>query len=224
MHKMLEFTISGSYKTAQKDIIDFENVKGVVPMQDEDIATMHVRSRYASRWIKETKGEDGKPKYPERIQRVREVHIDDVKRTEGKLSFVGKDIKELSFEELQDLSLAKDLRRVPLYKASDLRNTRVMAYVNYVEKVTKGEPIKYQDERFNFAKLSSIMLTADIRREDEGKVTNDEIIEAEMKSPSEPKSTLTMEELKQIAKTKNIDIRGNISYDTLYNRLYGAAA
>lgn len=224
MDKMLEFTISGSYKTAQKDIIDFENVKGIVPMQDEDIASMHMQRRFAARWIKEAKGVDGKPLYPERIQRVREIHVDDVKQTTGKLSFVGKNIKELSFEELQDLALAKDLREVPLYKVSDLRNTRLMAYVNYVEKVQKGGRLKYQDEGFNFSKLPPIILTADIRREDEGKVTNDDIIDAEMKSTAEPKTTLTRKDMESIAEQRKIAFHPNISDAKLYERLYGAAA
>lgn len=224
MDKMLEFTISGSYKTAQKEIIDFENVKGTVPFQDEDVATMHVRSRFASRWIKETKNQDGEPMYPERIQRVREVHIDNIKETTGNLSFVGKDIKELTFEEIQDLALAKDLRKVPLYKASDLRNSRVMAYIEYADKVLKQDPINHNEEGFNFAKLPPLVIDGIVRREREMKVTNEDIINAEMRSYSEPKSTLSFDDLKAIAKSKNIDIRGNLSYDTLYQRLYGSAA
>lgn len=224
MDKMLEFTISGSYKTAQKDIIDFENVKGVVPFQDEDVAMMHVRSRYAARWIKEAKNSEGAVMYPERIQRVREVHIDDIKPTTGKLSFVGKNIKELSFEEIQDLCVAFDLRRVPLYKASDLRNTRVMAYVDYSEKVLKSEPVKYQAEGFNFTKLPDIIISLGTRRESEGKVTNEDIINAEMKSTSEPKSTLTLKDLKEIAKERNIVFGPNDNYDTLYQKLFGQAA
>ena len=227
MDKMLEFTISGSYKTAQKDIIDFENVKGTVPFQDEDIATMHVRSRYVSRWIKEAKDKNGNPLYPERIQRVRECHIDDIKENTGTLSFVGKNIKELSFEELQDLALAKDLRRVPLYKASDLRNTRVMAYVNYVEKVLKGEPVEYQKEDFNFAKLPPIMLEGEARRDAEIRMTNEEIIDQEQKALAGshiPESKLSLDDLKGIAKSKNIPFHPSIGYDTLYQKLYGAAA
>ena len=219
--KMLEFTISGSYKTAQKDIIDYENVKGVVPFQDVDVATMHMQARYAARWIREAKGAKGETKYPERIQRVREVHVDDVKEVTGKLSFVGKDIKELTMDELQDLALAKDLRRVPLHKASDLRNTRVIAYVDYTDKILKGDPIKYQAEDFNFAKLPSIVLDGGVRRDAESKVTNDEIIANEQKSSSDPKSTLTLEDLRGIAKSKNIQVGPNIGYDALYQRLYG---
>ena len=223
MDKMLEFTISGSYKTAQKDIIDFENIKGVVPFQDEDVAMMHVRSRYAARWIKEAKL-GSETRYPERIQRVREVHIDDIKETTGVLSFAGKNIKDLTFEEIQDLCVAFDLRRVPLYKASDLRNSRLMAYVDYTEKVLKHEPVKYNAEGFNFAKLPAIIIGGGTRREAEKKVTNEDIINAEMNSTSEPKSTLTKADLIAIGKEKDITFGPNTSYDTMYQKLFGQAA
>lgn len=221
MDKMLEITISGSYKTAQKDIVDFENVKGVIPFCDEDIAAMHTRARYAPRWIKEAKGPDGKPLYPDRIQRVREVHIDDIKETTGKLSFVGKDIKELTMEELQDLATAKDLRRIPLHKASDLRNTRVMAYVDYSEKILKSEPIKYQEPDFNFAKLPSIILDGEVHRDKTVKLTNDEVIDEQVNSALFQKTTLKLEDLKAIAKQKNIPFHPNIGFDTLYGKIYG---
>lgn len=221
MDKMLEFTISGSYKTAQKDIIDFENVKGIVPFQDEEIATMHVRSRYVSRWIKEMKNSEGKPMYPERIQRVRETHIDDIKETTGKLSFVGKDIKDLTFEELQDLALAKDLRRVPLYKATDLRQTRVVAYVDYSDKILKNQ-INHNEEGFNFAKLPSIILDGGTRKETEKKLTNEEILDHEANKLAG--TTLTRKDMEAIAKDKNISFHPNISDAKLYERLYGIAA
>lgn len=224
-HKMLEVTISGSYHTADKDIVDFQDVKGLIPFQEEEVAAMHVRARYAPQWLRAALNEDGKALYPKRIHRIRQVHIDDMKPTTGTLSFVGKDIKELNMEELQDLATAKDLRLVPLWKATDLRDTRVKAYVDYQDKVLEGRPIKYQAEDFNFSKLPPIIIAdATPRLDDRIKLTNDDILDQEMAvtSTAGTKGSLTIEEMKTIADQKKIKYEHTISYNELHQRLYGS--
>jgi hypothetical protein len=226
-YPMLELTLSGSYRTADKDIIDFEGVKCLIPACDEAIGVMHAQSRYAYGAIK-SKMNGQKPAYPKRIEDIRQVFIDDIKPAEGPVSFVGKDIKELSFDELQDLATRKDLRTIPLPKelsGMDLREARVRAYVAYNDKVLRGKPIKWGDEDFNFAKLPSITMDYTLRAEGSKKISNEEIIEREQSSKStdaDNETTMELEDLLALAKEKGINTAGKTGKE-IYDELYIAA-
>ena len=93
--KALKATVSGSYKTAQGDIIDFEDVEGVVPFVDEAHAFMHIKSRYAATWIKAAVTDTDKKVYPDRIEKVRQVFLDSLEETTHDFSYIGKDIKKM---------------------------------------------------------------------------------------------------------------------------------
>ena len=232
-HEFLEFTISGSYYNSKKEIVDFDNIKGKIPVCDEEngVGSMHVRGRFAARWIKDAKDANDEPRYPERVHKLRQVHIDDVQPATGEYSFSGKNIKELNVNEMQELAVAKDLRFIPLPEAGyDLRDMRTRTYVAYAEKVLKKK-IKFQDEDFNFAKLPAIFLDASLRRETSLKLTNEEIIEQEQKGSGkavnygekdDPKNRFTLEELKTLADTKNIEYPEDIEFDDLYSQLFTA--
>lgn len=223
--RFLEFTISGSYYNSKKETVDFDGVKGRIPFCDEDngVGSMHVRGRFAARWIKDAVKADGTQKYPERLEKLRQVFVDDVQPVSGKLSFVGKDIKELSIEEMQELAVAKDLRFIPLPNSGmSKRDMLIRTYVAYSEKVLLKK-IKYQEENFNFAKLPSIILTADLRQEKAQKITNDEVIELEGRptksaygEKDNPKARFSMEELLQIAEQKSLDVVEGATFEDLY--------
>ncbi len=169
-------------------------------------------------------GDDGKPKYPERIAKIRQVFVDDVEMSFGKLSFVGKDIKELSNEEMQELAVAKDLRGVPLPNSSlSRREMLTLVYVAYAEKVLKKK-IKHTEEGFNFTRLPSIILDAKTRIDKTQKITSEEIIEREQSESStdDPRERFTMEELKEVAAQKNIEYPEGITHKDLYNMLFAA--
>lgn len=228
--RFLQFTISGNYYNSKKEMVDFDNVVGKIPYCDEEnqVGSMHVRGRYATKWVKEAKDRDGNPRYPERIGKMRQVFIDDVVETTGTLSFVGKDIKELDIDELQDLAVAKDLRFIPLPGVGmSLRDILIAAYVAYSEKILMKK-IKWQDEGFNFAKLPSIILDAKLRRETAEKITNDEMIEIEAKKKApvnygdrdDPKQRFTLDELKELADGKNIEYNDGVEFDELYSQLF----
>jgi hypothetical protein len=144
-------------------------------------------------------------------------------------SYIGKDIKELDYAELHDLATAKDLRRIQLPKEQSgvsLREMRQMAYVEYSDKVL-GNFINHNEEGFNFAKLAPLKIDGDARRDTSKKITNEEILDQEEKTmdiSSTPKSTLTLDDLKGIAKQKNISYHNTIGFDALYAKLYGGAA
>lgn len=240
--KALKVTVSGSYKTANGDVIDFEDVQGVIPAVEEEHAKMHVRRRYASEWIRDAVDDTDKKVYPQRIDRMRQCFIDDIEETDHKFSYVGKDIKKMSYEELQDLATAKDLRTIPLPKKTsgvDIREMREKAYLEYSAKVL-GNPIdvKHPDPEyaskqgarlvFDFAKVPSLLVEdGEARLETGAKVTNEEILDLEMKSRdinSTPKDDFTLNDLKEIAKEKGIKHHWNIGFDKLYDMLYGSGS
>lgn len=222
MAKLLEMTISGSYHDSKKEICDFEGVKVVLPATAENIAEMHMQSRYALRAIRADKRYQGKS-----ISKTRQTFVDEIKEVEGNLSFVGKDIKLMTEEELQDLAVAKDLRGIPLPKAQSglsLREMRVIAYAEYVEKVLGGAPVKWRDEGFNFATVPAVIVDGGARTEKAGKVSNEDIIAAEQRSTStadDPRTRFTLPELKKLADEKQIPYHPSIGFDTLYAKLYG---
>lgn len=230
--KALEVTISGSYRNSKREVFDFEDVKGVIPFVEEDIAAMHVRSRYAMPWVKGAVDKDGNKLYPERIEDMRQVFIDDMKEIELKepMSFIGKNIKEMSFEELQDLATYKDLRTIPLPKeisGMSLREMRVEGYAAYSDAFLKTDLMKEKDqEGFNFASLPALSVDGGSRRDPTIKLTNDEVLEQEEKPmdiKSTPKSNMTIDELRKIAKSKNIAFTANTGFDDLYAKIYGAS-
>lgn len=231
-HRFLQFTISGSYYNSKKEIVDFDGLVGKIPDCDEDngVGSMHVRGRFAEKWIREAVDADGKKKFPERVHKLRQVFVDDVQPTTGTLSFVGKNIKDLNVDEMQELAVAKDLRFIPLPGAGlSKRDMLTLCYVAYSEKVLLKK-VKYQEEGFNFAKLPAITLTADSRRETSGKLTNDDIIALEQRPTltelggrDDPKARFTLAELKQVADSKQIEYPTDVSFDELYSHLFPAS-
>lgn len=230
-HRFLEFTISGTYYNSKKELIDFDRVKGKIPFCDEEngVGSMHVRSRFAAKWVREYKDEMGINKYHDRIDRMHQVFIDDVQETTGTLSFAGKNIKDLSIDEMQDLAVAKDIRFIPLPKAGmSKRDMLIRAYVGYADKVLK-QTIKYQEEDFNFMKLPDIILDSEGRKELSQKMSNDERIDLEankMKIPvalgakDDPKSRFSIEELRQILSGKKVSYDPAATFDELYEKAF----
>lgn len=243
--KMLKVTISGSYRNSKKEIVDFENVSGLIPLVDDEHAAMHVRSRYAATWVRAATNPDGEKKYPERIDAMRQVFIDTIEEVDGVPSYIGKSIKAMSFEELQDLATAKDLRRIQLPKEQsgvDLRTMRATAYMDYASKVLgmddslRLDPknplpvekrINPDTEGYNFAKLPDIIVDAATRVDTAKKMTNEDIINLEASTTdlsSKPGSNLTLQDLRNIATEKNIPFHPTIGFDALYARIYGGGA
>ena len=152
--RMLKVTISGYYINSAKEKIDFDKVSGLIPWVDEEkgLASFHTRSRYAKKWIsEEIDKETGKPKYKERIERIQQCFVDDVEEASGHLTYIGKNIKELTMDELQDLATAKDIRTIPLPKSGHSnRSMLALAYAGYSKYILK-RPLKPapHEEGFN---------------------------------------------------------------------------
>mgnify|MGYP003385335116 CR=1 FL=1 len=227
--KALKITISGSYRTADHKVVDYQAVSGIIPFCDEDVAFMHIKSRYAPIWIT-TDGRYQK----DRVYSVRETYVDSIEEIEHEFSYVGKDIKLMTAEELQDLATAKDLREIPLWRKGSVRHAQNIAYAQY-SKLVLGKKIDHRKEGFNVAKLPPIIVGAEIRKDTTRKMTNDEYLSrAETNNVSdsdefeddelEDETALTLPELKEIAKRKGITFHPTIGRDALYKRVYPDAA
>ena len=252
MSKTLKVTCSGSFKASDGDIESFDNVIGFIPAIDEDKATQMVIRRYAMIWIAQArKMVNGKTtdeaKY-KRVTKVRQVFIDSIEDNEAapnaQLSFIGKNIMEMNFEELQDFAAANDLSAVPLYKVGSLVHARRVAFSEYAIKVLQLEEYAAEDKNnkqnlydyrvqgFNPSRFEPLIADELIRRS--GKVVQslEESIDREalvadgkLKPGESAKgSRLTMDNLKTIAEQRNISFNKGISYDALYKKIYGAKA
>jgi len=228
--KALKLTISGSYRNAKREAIDFENVTGLVPVVDHDIAIYHMQSRYAMRWIKAAKNAEGERLYPERIEDMRQTFTDSIEEVEADFSFIGKNIKDMDAAEIQDLATFKDLRTIPLPQEASgvsLRELRVAAYAAYSDAFHGTSLMKEKDqEGFNYASLPALSVAGASRRDPTIKLTNDEVLEQEQKKmdvASTPKSNMTIDDLRKMAKQKNISFSANTGFDDLYAKIYGAS-
>lgn len=232
-YRALKVTISGDYYNSKKEKIDFDKVEGFIPWCDEDkgLASMHVRGRYAMNWIKNAKDEDGKPKYPERIDRIHQCFVDDVEEAKSSFSFIGKDIKELSQEELQDLATAKNIMKIPLPNSGHSKRSMLeLAYAAYCSVVLK-QNLKPEPHEvgFNFKKLPSLFLDASGRVDNTRKLSNDEVIEAEMRgkkvnlgeSKVSSENAFSLEELKQLAEETGIAYEEGVTHADLYKAVFG---
>ena len=235
-HRMLKVTISGSYYNSKKEKVDYDKVSGVIPWCDEEegLVTMHVQGRYVRKWIKEAVDSDGKPKYTERFDKLHQTFIDNIEETSGTLSFVGKDIKELSPDELQDLATAKDIRTIPLPNSGHSNRSMLeKAYAGYSKVVLKRKLKPAPHEAgFNFAKLPSIILTAEGRVDTSRKITNEEVITAAMRGSkvnygerdSKPEERFSLDELQTLAEEAGVEFDEGTTHAQLYKAVFGSAA
>lgn len=213
--KAWEVTISGDYFLADKDIIDYDGVKGIIPYCSESVIRGNLMYRYAARWIVAAG-----MKKPYKLRTC----YPDYKETTADFSFVGKDIKEMTYEELQDLAVYKDLRSIPLFKLSSLRETRQQAYLQYcsdvldkrVEYVHMDRIYTPRDEGFNYDKLPPLVVDGENVINSSFIVREDSNIVMERMGNNKP---ATLADLKRIAQTKGIATK-NMNYDQLYSRVY----
>lgn len=251
MSNTIKVTISGSYRSANRQIESFDGVVGLMPALDEDKATQMAIKRYGKIWISQAKNKDGDAKY-KHIQAIRQVFIDSIEDNEENpkalLSYVGKDIMEMNFEEIQDLAAANDLSGVPLYRVGSLTTARRIAWSEYAIKVLQLEEYHHDDEKekfnlydhrtngFNPHKFEAIVADGEIRRFDQHRVGLEEGMHREAKTNTRKKGgklvdevapsnkRMTFDQLKTIAAQRNIAFNKGISFENLYKKVYGSAA
>lgn len=228
-YKLLEVTISGSFKATDDEIESYDGVKCIIPALSTEKAEQMVRRRYARMFISKVMKADGETPRYKRISRLREVFIDSIDEVESSepLSYVGKNILEMNAEELQDFAAANDLTAVPLYKVGSIVNARRIAYAAYANDVLGIEPkLKWTDEDYNPAQLPSIIADTMIHESNVHVAPIEESIDYEQlilnkQAKSSQQSALTMDQLKAIATQKKITFHPNIGYKALYEKVYG---
>jgi hypothetical protein len=137
--KLLKILVSGSFRTEPaKDTnrMPFNGIEITAPFVSEEYYTQ-VSQRLFPIYLRKNK-EFAKVNFEGLIK----IFVDSVKEVEGELSFVNKDIKEMSWEELQDMACYFGLREVPLYQIGELRTAREKAYEIYMKVIKKRKVIK----------------------------------------------------------------------------------
>jgi len=106
-----------------------------------------------------------------------------------------------------------------------IREMREVAYLEYAVNVD-GQYFGDKNQDFNYSRAPALIVKDGARKDESIKLTNDEIIEQEQSSQSidGAKNDLTINDLKAIAKNKNISYHPNIGFDALHAKLYGGSA
>jgi hypothetical protein len=208
---MFKVTVSGDYRTnggSQGDVIDFNEVVGYMPECSEEMVMSHIQNRLLGDWIRADK------RYTARFNSRRTVFIDKIEVVPGVASCNGKDIKKMSWGELQDLAISKNLLRIPLKNAVSEREAREIAYLEYSDKVL-GEKIDTKDD-FNFAKLPALIVEGELdAAAPEKKISNEEAIAEE----EEVSSDISFADLKKEAKRRDIKFSNKTSKKELIELL-----
>lgn len=143
---MYKVKISGYYKTNDNKKVDYNNETVIIPDCREEAIQAMVINRVVDRAFSQAK-----QPYLARGK----CYIDNyVKDDKMKPSYEGKNLKELSWDELEDLAIAYDLEEVPLFRSTSLREARVKAYRAYCN-VVKGANLSSD---FDFANAADIVL------------------------------------------------------------------
>lgn len=223
--KMLKVTVSGDYRTATGEVVDYDNVVGIIPKCPEEWILSHVKNRFIGEWIKKDE------KYKKRFHSARTVYIDKVETVEGEPSCIGKDIKELNWDELQELAVMKNLFTIPLKHTVDLRTARDTAYFEFNEKILgrklKDRHGKMKDANglftvdYIFAELPAMIIDGISAADIPQKKSNSQVLdEAADRDIEEDGNDFTMEELVALAKQRGITHHPKIGYKKLYEKLF----
>lgn len=209
--KAIKITFSGDYKASNNEIFGFDNIEVIVPSQDQDIAVMHAMARQLPMALAKKAQKKESDLNLKAIKQMRNKYADKIEEVEHEFSFENKDIREMTFEEIQDVAVMFDLREVPLYKVGALRQQQNILYGVYSTKVLK-EPINHKEEFFNVVDLPAIYVRTTPKSERVIKRTD----EAQVEVP-----TTSLEQLKRIAESKGIKFHPRTGYDKLYELIYG---
>jgi hypothetical protein len=157
----LKITISGSYKkVGDGEVVDFEDIQIIMPRVDEEIAIAAARKRYAYTAIKSVLNKEGEKKYPKPIDHIRNVYIDDMQEIEHDFPYVGKGIKEMTEDDLQNLAVEKSIREIPLPRRQSgisMREMRQRAYQLFAERVLGWEIDMNDPAQNNYSKWNDII-------------------------------------------------------------------
>lgn len=219
--------IYGDIKKSNKEIAEYE-LEGIIPYCDEEEAQSVCINRYAPLWLKK-KG----------ISYINLITCyldeDEMEEIDYDFSLIGKDIKEMTAEELQDLAVIKKLRGIRLYNQYSLRESRLRAYQEYLFNY-KNDVKSFKDlnewrkarrevdvlEVKDLKKLPPIIITDDTKktiRVENTQEPNEKKGNFNIEEKSDEKRDYSLEDLKSIADENGILYHSNIGFNKLKSRL-----
>jgi hypothetical protein len=143
--KMLKLTCSGRFRTQpamDKDSVQFQDFTIKIPYLPEELryAPDNKMLQNAKRMfpvsLRSSKLKD------QNYEGLIKLYIDDVEEIEGELKCAGKDVKRMTWEELQEFACYFKLREVPLYHSGGLREACEKAYETYMKVIKKKKVLK----------------------------------------------------------------------------------
>lgn len=140
---MLKVKISGYYRSG-KENVDF-NTEVKMP----ECANMKILSNVQNRVIHRIFKDSEKP-----YSAAGKCWVDDVEKDDTEPSFVGKNLKMLDWNEIQEVAIAYDLTKVPLYRTCSLREAREAVYKEYCT-IVKDRKLEAD---FNYAMAPDVTL------------------------------------------------------------------
>lgn len=216
--KAWKATLSGAYFNSKNEYVDFQDVEVFLPKCSEAQATAACIKRYAPMAIALSNT------YKERSMGMREVYVDSLEETEAEFSFIDKDIMEMTFEELQDLAVAKGLRSAPLYKAESLRGCRDRTYVAYAKSLGMGDKAIEAKRKLVVSDSTIEPMKVETKTAEE---MNADAMKGLSIKPAADAGTLaaeefsmTREEMEQLANDNGIKFHPNLSDEKLYERIF----
>lgn len=225
--KALKVKIYGEIKKTNKEVEEYE-LEGVIPYCNEEEAHSVCINRYAPMWLKK-KG----IAYSSLITCY--LDEDEIEEVDYDFSLIGKDIREMTAEELQDLAVIKKLRGIRLFNKYSLRESRLRAYQEYLfyynNEVKKFKSLKEWKkarrevdvlEVKDLKKLPPIIIKDDFKKENSIRELEEEVKEKDslmVVSKEEGKTSFSFEELKNIADENGIQYHPNIGFNKLKSRL-----
>lgn len=142
---MMKVICSGAFRN-NKEMNDFSDFVIVMPDCPDEWIKSNCINRCFVRMAEKV--------FKKRIDSIHSLYVDAVEKDykgkdgkETKPSCCGKNIKSLTWDELQDLAIMFCLREIPLYRQGDLRTAREIAYKEYLTKIAGQE----LNKEFNFA-------------------------------------------------------------------------
>jgi hypothetical protein len=160
---MKKVTCSGNFRTnpsTDRNSHDFTNVIVVIPDCPDEFVIQHTMRMFPIAKLS-NKSLEGKSYHG-----LIKIYVDAVEDVEGQPDCCGKNIKDMTWEELQSLACMLNIREIPLYRQGSLRAAQEKAYEMYQGKILKKRVFRQPRDISNFKEtmrrnLEAMMLTQD---------------------------------------------------------------
>lgn len=211
MAKQIKVTFTYEFKKGEEHIADTSEL--IMPYCDFDRALQHGCDRYLPQVIEKKHKFLAKTIIPCYLDGYEEV------KEETEYSFIGKDIATMSWVELQDLAVVKNMIGIPLYKDGSLIQARRKAMELYL--ISTGVEKKRAKELTGGRGITLPSVKVDGKSNGKVVITKQEEIVEELKKEGwvEPEKGLTFDEMKALADRKEVKYHPNIGEATLKDKL-----